>query len=125
MESSVKLSRIRMGNRGKLANCLALLLWLTVSAQFALAHDSWISRKQYRNPWSGAWCCDDHDCSPIDDRDIQRIGHGFLVVGTYLVSYDHVLPSGDDRYWVCFNKEGTGPHDRAKDVRCLFVPANS
>jgi hypothetical protein len=75
-----------VGKRGKLANCLALLVWLTVSAQFALAHDTWISRKQYRNPWSGAWCCDDHDCSPIDDREIVRTGHGFLVVGTYLVS---------------------------------------
>jgi len=125
MNTFVAVSRSRVGKRGKLAKWLALFFGLTVCAQVALAHDNWISRKQYRNPSSGAWCCDDHDCSPINDRDIQRTGHGFLIVGTYLVSYEHVLPSGDDRYWVCFNKEGTGPHDRAKDVRCLFVPANS
>jgi len=95
------------------------------SVSLALAHDSWISRDQYRSPSSGSWCCDEHDCSPIDDRQIMKTVNGFLVVGLYLVAYEHALPSGDDRYWVCFNKEGTGAHDRPKDVRCLFVPLNS
>ena len=54
-----------------------------------------------------------------------RTANGFVIAGKYPVDYRRVLPSGDDRYWVCFNEEGKGPHDRKRNVKCLFVPINS
>jgi hypothetical protein len=115
-------------------NCEGQPMWLwailvmspiLMLATSAHAHDTWISRKQFQDPTSGAWCCDEHDCAPLDDRDVQRNGSGFIIEGQHFVSGERLLPSGDERYWACFNSEGTGPHDRARGVRCLFVPLSS
>ena len=35
------------------------------------------------------------------------------------------LASGAERYWVCFNEEGKGPHDRVRNVKYFFVPIPS
>ena len=93
-----------------------LVVCHAASVSLALAHDSWISREQYRSSSSGSWCCDEHDWFPIDDYQIMKTVSGFLVVGIYLVAYEHAVPSSDDRYWVCFNKEGTGAHYRPKAI---------
>lgn len=104
----------------------AFPLWasLTVAmpSSLVLAHDSWISRDQYRDPASNAWCCDEHDCSAIDKSEVKVAGPGFLVRDVYWVERQRILPSGDGNYWACFNSEGKGPHDRPAGVRCLFVP---
>jgi hypothetical protein len=105
-----------------LAGALAAL---TVSAPIAHAHDSWISRHQYRDPVSGNWCCDDHDCTPLADSDVARTVGGYLVAGKYPVDHRRALASGDERYWICFNEEGKGPHDRVRNVKCFFVPIPS
>ena len=90
----------------------------------AIAHENWISRSQYVDPISGAWCCDEHDCSALEEMDVREIPAGFMVHETYFVARTRVLPSGDENYWACFNSEGTGAHDRAKGVRCFFAPMN-
>ena len=89
-----------------------------------VAHDSWISREQFRDPESGAFCCDEHDCGSLTNDDVQYTGSGYLINGQYFVADQRVLLSGDSRYWACFNSEGKGPHDRPKDIRCFFAPLN-
>ena len=104
---------------------MPLVLAFFVSTQAALAHDNWISRHHFYDPVSGAWCCDEHDCSALEDIEVREMGEGFMVGGQYFVARQHVLPSSDGQYWACFNSEGRGPHDREKGVRCFFAPINS
>jgi hypothetical protein len=68
----------------------AKLIWLwsisalvgsLFSTALAEAHDTWVSRKQFQDPASGAWCCDEHDCSPLDNRDPMAAG-SFIGVPT-------------------------------------------
>jgi hypothetical protein len=101
------------------------LLALFISSPFVLAHDSWISRHQFYDPSSGAWCCDEHDCSVLDDVAVREIGDGFIIEGRHFIARHRVLPSGDGQYWACFNTGGKGLHEREKEVRCFFAPLNT
>jgi hypothetical protein len=100
---------------------LALFLF----SQAVIAHDSWISRHQFYDPNSGAWCCDEHDCAALDEIEVRETGNGFIVADKYFVSRQRVLPSSDGNYWACFNSEGKGAHDRKEGVRCFFAPMSS
>lgn len=99
------------------------LICLLPMAEAALPHDSWISRESYKDPHTNAWCCDERDCVALDNGVVSAGGTGgFIVDNKYYVPRARVLPSGDGRYWACFNEEGTGPHDRPRGVRCFFAP---
>ena len=116
-------SKISLLPRHHIVLCVVLTLF--VSAPSVLAHDSWISRHQYSDPESRDWCCDEHDCFPLDDADVRAINEGFELNGKYFVARQRVLPSGDGQYSACFNTGGKGPHAREKEVRCFFAPVNS
>ena len=104
---------------------LSSLAALFAATHVAFAHDSWISRHQFLDPKTGAQCCDEHDCSALEEREVKATEGGFLVRGKYFVDRMRVLSSADGSYWACFNSEGTGAHDRKMDVRCFFAPMNS
>lgn len=109
--------------------CLVVTM-IAVQALFqftqpARAHDSWISRQRFHDPNSGAWCCDEHDCSALEEIDVRDTGDGFMVAGKYFVARQRVLPSTDGSYWACFNSEGNGAHDRKPGVRCFFAPMSA
>jgi hypothetical protein len=101
------------------------VLALFISSPFVLAHDSWISRHQFYDPTSGAWCCDEHDCSTLDDVAVRQMDGGFIIEGRHFVARHRVLPSSDGQYWACFNTGGKGPHQREKEIRCFFAPMNT
>jgi hypothetical protein len=101
------------------------VLALFISSPFVLAHDSWISRNQFYDPISGAWCCDEHDCSTLDDVAVRQMDGGFIIEDRHFVARHRVLPSSDDQYWACFNTGGKGPHGREKEIRCFFAPMNT
>jgi len=110
------------------AICLPLLssgLALFAVPHIAFAHDSWISRHQFMDPKTGALCCDERDCSALDESDVKETDEGFVVRGKYFVAHMRVLSSADGNYWACFNSEGKGAHDRKMDVRCFFALMNS
>lgn len=75
------------------------------------AHDSWISRGQYKNS-IGEWCCGDHDCETPER--VVAGGSGWIVNGNEFVSYDEAVPSPDGRLWICRRP------DRSR--RCVFGP---
>ena len=104
---------------------MALILPSIAWPDAVFAHDNWISRHRFVDPRSGAWCCDEHDCSALTDFEVREIGGGFVVAGKYFVAHNRVLPSHDGSYWACFNAEGKGPHDRKRDVRCFFAPLST
>jgi len=104
---------------------LSVVLALFLSTPGAFAHDHWISRQQYADPESRALCCNEHDCFPLADEDVRASAKGFVVSGQFFVARQRILPSSDSQYWACFNSEGTGPHDRKRDVRCFFAPMNT
>jgi hypothetical protein len=101
------------------------LLALFVSSPFVSAHDSWVSRYQFYDPDSGAWCCDEHDCSILDDVAVRQMDGGFIIDDRHFVARHRVLPSRDGQYWACFNTGGKGPHGREKEIRCFFAPMNT
>jgi hypothetical protein len=103
----------------------SVALTLLASSPGVFAHDNWISRQQFYDPNSRAWCCDEHDCVPLDDEDVRATVGGFEIDGQYFVARQRVLPSGDGQYWACFNTGGKGPHAREKEVRCFFAPLNT
>jgi hypothetical protein len=103
----------------------AVILALFAFPQPSIAHDHWISHYNFHDPNSGALCCDEHDCSALNENEVSEIPDGFLVSGIYFVARKRVLPSFDSHYWACFNSEGVGAHDRKKDVRCFFVPIST
>ena len=102
-----------------------VVLAVLFSTEVVLAHGSWISRNQFYDPSSGAWCCDEHDCSALDEQTVRPIGDGFMIDGRYFIARQRVLPSSDGQYWACFNTGGKGPHAREKEVRCFFAPMNT
>jgi hypothetical protein len=75
------------------------------------AHDSWISRGQYKNS-IGEWCCGEHDCE-APDRVVSN-GSGWIVDGDEFISYDEAVPSPDGKLWICRSP------DRSR--RCVFGP---
>jgi hypothetical protein len=99
----------------------ALVLAATVPAA-AVAHDSWMSREEFRDPASHEWCCDEHDCTVLDEADVRMTRKGFIVFGKYTVSQQRVLPSSDGHYWACMNGVPRSPHAKDPGVRCFFAP---
>src|SRR5262245_57412884 len=110
----------------KLDWLLGIFAALTIlgSTQVAVAHDNWILRQRFHDPVSRSWCCDEHDWLPIDEEEVEVTGNGFLLSGRYFVARERVLPSNDTQFWVYFNPERKGIHERAKNVRCFFAPLN-
>jgi len=90
----------------------------------AFAHDHWISSERFRDPASGSWCCDENDCFPIDDKEVQATAGGFLIDRQHFVSRKRVLPSNDGLFWACFNGNAKGPHEKKEKIRCFFAPLN-
>ena len=91
--------------------------------QVVPVHESWISRQQFYDPSSGARCCNEHDCSALEDEEVREISGSFLIERRYFVTRQRVLPSSDGRYWVCYDTGG-GPH-RPREVRCFFAPMST
>lgn len=104
---------------------LSVVLALLATSQLVQAHDSWISRHQFYDPGSGAWCCDEHDCSALDNVEVREMGGGFIIEGRHFIARQRILPSSDGQYWACFNTGGKGPHEREKEIRCFFAPMNA
>ena len=117
-------SPIRLGRHPPIITIFTLLA-LFLFSEVVMAHDTWISRHQFVDPSSGAWCCDENDCSTLEEIDVRETPNGFIVAGEYFVSRQRLLPSHDGNYWACFNSEGQGAHDRKKGVRCFFAPMSS
>ena len=90
----------------------------------ASGHDSWISRHKFRDPYSGAWCCNEHDCSPLDETRVVETKEGYVVDRKFFVPRGRAMPSYDSQYWACFNPGGLHGHGPKRDVRCFFVPMN-
>lgn len=115
---------IRLGRHRSIAAISAILVLVPMSDS-VVAHSNWISRNKYLDPISGAWCCDENDCSVLEAIEVRETAGGFLVAGQYFVSRQRALPSNDSDYWACFNSEGQGAHDRVRGVRCFFAPMSS
>lgn len=83
----------------------ALVMAALVAAGPAPAHDSWISRGDYRNG-AGEWCCGDYDCKSYGAA--QSTATGWLLDGE-LVPYDEALPvvPPDGEVTVCRRPDGT------------------
>jgi len=98
--------------------CLAWLIagaCLFGAASAGFAHDSWISRGQFRNPETGEWCCGKHDCFAIPASMVRIGATGYEL--PYLgetIPYGKVLPSADGQFWRCHRPDGTR--------RCFFAP---
>jgi hypothetical protein len=80
-----------------------------------LAHDSWISRGQFRGPQNGEWCCGASDCFVVPASSVKPGNNGFELSATAeMVPYKEALPSADGQYWRCHRPNGTR--------RCFFAP---
>ena len=106
------------------ASAISIALAILGLSSAASAHDNWISRQRFHDPQSQSWCCDETDCRPVDDKDVEVSHDGFRLNSQYFISRKRVLPSSDTKYWACFNEAGRGPHAREKNVRCFFAPMN-
>jgi hypothetical protein len=91
----------------------AAFVALVVLGSSAIAHDSWISRGQYRNP-AGEWCCGEGDCFAVPATSVMTTGQGYQLFGVETVPYKETLPSPDGGYWRCKRPDGTR--------RCFFAP---
>lgn len=89
---------------------------VTVSAPFALAHDSWISRGGLKNA-AGEWCCGEGDCFAIPSEHVSISGIGFRLFGVETVPFNEAQPSPDGTYWRCKRPDGSR--------RCFFAPPPS
>jgi hypothetical protein len=107
-----------------------LVITSCAMAEPAFAHDSWISREKARDPESGAWCCNEHDCQMLSPDQVFQEKDGVIVVTTFFgeehrfsVARSRVLPSQDGQYWACLSMEqasrGRGVH---LGIRCFFAP---
>jgi len=82
-------------------------------ASVAPAHDSWISRGQFRNT-AGEWCCGEGDCFMVPPDQVGMIGSGYRVFGTEVVPFSETQPSPDGAFWRCKRPDGSR--------RCFFAP---
>jgi hypothetical protein len=90
----------------------------------AYAHDSWISRGQFRGPQNGEWCCGASDCFVVPSASVKPGNEGFVLstpsggnepaANSETVPYKEALPSADGQYWRCHRPNGTR--------RCFFAP---
>ncbi len=92
----------------------ALALLVTVPA---LAHDSWISRSRLFDPLSRQWCCNEHDCAPVDANGVREENGGYRIGETgENIPYSRVIwQSEDGRWWRCRNLVNNA-------TRCLIGP---
>jgi len=69
--------------------------------------------------WYPASCCSDHDCAPVDARDVSEDGAWYVYRGIrFRKSASQQSP--DERYHVCLVlPRGFG---RQPFIRCLFRP---
>ena len=116
----------RSGSLRRLRSRLVRVLFsvVLVLPTIASAHDSWISRQKLRDPNSGEWCCNENDCSALDEVRIVETKEGYVVDRRFFISKDRAIPSYDGRYWACFDPGGLHGHGPKRDVRCFFVPMN-
>lgn len=89
----------------------------------AYAHESWISRGQFRGPQNGEWCCGASDCFVVPSSSVKPSNDGFVLStpdgqqapeSGETVPYKEALPSADGQYWRCHRPNGTR--------RCFFAP---
>ena len=111
----------------QLRSRLARVLFSAILAcpTLASAHDSWISRYKLHDPNSGEWCCNENDCSALDETRIVETKEGYVVDRKFFVPSSRAIPSYDGQYWACFNPGGLHGHGPKRDVRCFFAPLNS
>ena len=95
---------------------------LTMGQHLAHAHESWISSHRFRDPASNAWCCNEMDCSALDEQRVRAVAGDFIVDNKYRVAGRRVLPSYDGHYWACFEFGGLHGHGPKRSVRCFFAP---
>src|SRR3954451_21522904 len=91
-------------------SCLLGCAWLF--AEPAYPHDSWISREKFRDPQSGDWCCNEHDCKALGPDQVwqqksdMKISVPFFGEDrSFLVPKSRILPSRDGNYWACLSTE--------------------
>lgn len=109
---------------------MCLCIFSVLPAMPVQAHDMWISRGKFRDPVSGAWCCNADDCHPLEPDQVWHEDHGVTITIPYfgethsfVVPNGRIQPSGDGQYWACLSTEsasrGRGVH---LGVRCFFEP---
>jgi hypothetical protein len=75
------------------------LVALAALVTIALAHDSWISRQQMRDPQTKEHCCNEHDCQA---ESVREVPGGYATQGGDVVPYSRVIwNSADGRWWRC------------------------
>lgn len=91
---------------------------LIFSASAAYAHDSWISRGQFKNS-ANEWCCGNIDCVVIPEQRVHPngVGYDLILDRPETVPYHETLPSMDGQYWRCHRPDGSR--------RCFFAPQPS
>jgi len=90
----------------------SLLLTGLSTFDWALAHDSWISRGGLRNG-AGEWCCGDGDC-PVLNYTPRATPAGYLLENGEVVPFQEAQPSPDGSYVRCHRPDGSR--------RCFFAP---
>jgi hypothetical protein len=78
----------------------------------AAAHESWISRGQFKNG-AGEWCCGEGDCFIIHGVTTNASGY-VLSDPAEIVPCHEAQPSPDGAYWRCKRPDGSR--------RCFFAP---
>lgn len=103
---------------------------LMAFVQPADSHDSWISRNRFRDPLTGQWCCNEHDCNILSVDNIRQFKDSFEITIAYfgedkkfVVPNSRILPSLDGRYWACLSTETVSRGRGVRiGVRCFFAP---
>lgn len=108
--------------RGNTVGVAVTTMTLIMAQYSADAHDSWISSHRFRDPASNAWCCNEHDCSALDDGRVRQLAGDFMVDEKYHIDAKRVLPSYDGHYWACFEPGALHGHGPKRYVRCFFAP---
>ncbi len=104
-------------------------LWVAVVALFittwpVFSHEAgegaWINQKNLIDPVNREWCCNEHDCKPVQEDGIQENAFGFRVIETgEQITHERVIwKAPDGRWWRC--RYMVGP-DKGK-TRCLIGP---
>jgi len=81
----------------------------------ARAHESWINKQMLRDPQSGEFCCNEHDCRP--EKVVETRG-GYMVETGEVIPYHRVIwRSPDGTWWRC-----RAWHNGQQRTRCLLGP---
>jgi hypothetical protein len=92
---------------------VALLLGIALLiAPAVLAHDSWISRSEFKSA-AGEWCCGEGDCFVVNGVTTSSVG--YVIPGNgEVVPFSEAQPNPDGAYWRCKRPDGAR--------RCFFAP---